>query len=229
MVLRMNPPLAGLLRRSPFEPIQEHMRKVFTCVALIPSLFDALFDKQQDEIIEIAEQIGNLETEADMIKSGFRLHMPSTLLLPVARRDLLSLINHQDSLADNAESIGLILLSRDMEVPEAIKRDLDFLLEALMEIVSQALNMIEELDELLVVGFGVSRERNIVKKMIATVRREEHNIDILLLKINRTLFSIEQTMDPVSVMFWYKILELLGNISNDAEDMADRVLLFMSK
>jgi hypothetical protein len=229
MVLGTTNPLAGLLRRSPFEPIQEHMRKVFTCVALIPSLFDALFEKEQDQIIEIAEQIGNLETEADMIKSGFRLHMPATLLLPVARRDLLSLINHQDSLADNAESIGLILLSRDMEVPEELKKDLDELLEALMAIALQALNMIEELDELLVVGFGVSRERNFVKKMIATVRREENKIDKLLLKINRTLFAIEKNIDPVNVMFWYKILELLGNISNDAEDMADRVLLFMSK
>ena len=125
MVMRTINPLAGLLRRSPFEPIQEHMRKVFTCVALIPSLFDALFEKQQDEITEIAEQIGNLETEADMIKSGFRLHMPTTLLLPVARRDLLSLINHQDSLADNAEKIGQILLARDMEVPDELKKDLD--------------------------------------------------------------------------------------------------------
>ena len=98
-----------------------------------------------------------------------------------------------------------------------------------MQIASQALTMIEELDELLVVGFGVSRERNVVKKMIAVVRREEHNIDNLILKINRTLFTIEKTIDPVSAMFWYKILELLGNISNDAENMADRVLLFMSK
>ncbi len=229
MAIRTTNPLAGLLRRSPFEPIQAHMRKVFTCVALIPSLFDALFERQQEQIVEIAEQISNLETEADMIKSSFRLHMPATLLLPVARRDLLSLISHQDSLADNAESIGLILLSREMEVPEELKKHLDDLLEAVMAITLQALKMIEELDELLVVGFGVSRERNMVKEMIATVRREENNIDNLLLKINRNLFSIEKTMDPVNVMFWYKILEHLGNISNDAEDMGDRVLLFMSK
>lgn len=37
-------PLAGLLRRSAFEPIQEHMRKVFSCVSLILSLFDALYE-----------------------------------------------------------------------------------------------------------------------------------------------------------------------------------------
>ncbi len=229
MALRRTSPLAGLLRRSPFEPVQEHMKKVFSCVTLIPSLFDALYEQSSNEIIEIAEQISTLETEADMIKSGIRLHMPNTLLLPVARRDLLSLINHQDSLADNAEKIGQILLSREMTIPDALKNDLDVLLESLMEISSQALKMIEELDELLTVGFGVSRERDVVKKMISTLRREENTIDDMQLKINRTLFSIEKTMDPVSVMFWYKIFELLGNISNDAEDMADRVLLFMSK
>ena len=35
--------LAGLVRESPFHPIQEHMRTVFSCICLIPPLFDALY------------------------------------------------------------------------------------------------------------------------------------------------------------------------------------------
>ncbi len=98
-----------------------------------------------------------------------------------------------------------------------------------MEVSSQALEMIEELDELLAMGFGMSREQDLVKKMISMVRQEEHNIDNMLQKINRQLFSIEDQLDPVSVMFWYKIINLMGEISNEAENMADRVVLFMSK
>lgn len=198
-------------------------------MSLVPSLFDALYDRSQEQVIEIAQQIDILETEADKIKSGIRLHMPNTLLLPVSRRDILSLVNHQDSLADHAEKVSQLFVCREMEVPDALKTDLDNLLNSLMDITSQALNMIEELDELLSVGFGVSRERNVVKKMIASLRREENSIDDLQQKINRTLYSIEKSMDPVSVMFWYKAIELLCTISDDAEDMADRVLLFMSK
>lgn len=229
MVMRTTNPLAGLIRRSPFEPIQEHMRTVFSCVCLIPSLFDALYVQDTLEVNRLADEIGQLETDADKLKSNFRSHMPTTLLMPVARRDLLSLINHQDSLADNAEKISEILVSRDMIVPDAIKALLDNLLEGTMQVSSQALEMVEELDELLAIGFGMSREHTMVKKMIALVRQEEHNIDNMLRKINRTLFQIEGELDPVSVMFWYKIIELIGDISDEAENMADRVVLFMSK
>lgn len=229
MVMRTTSPLAGLLRRSPFEPIQEHMRKVFSCVCIIPPLFDALYKKDTAEVIRLANKINATETEADKIKSNFRRHMPTTLLMPVSRRDLLSLINHQDSLADNAEKISQILLYRDMVVPEAIKGALDDLLEGTMEVSSQALEMIEELDELLAMGFGMSREQDLVKKMISMVRKEEHSVDNMLQKINRQLFSLETELDPVSVMFWYKIIDLMGDISNEAENMADRVVLFMSK
>jgi len=229
MAMKTTSPLAGLFRKSPFEPIQQHMRVVFSCVCLVPDLFDALYKKDETELIEVAGKICDLETQADKMKSNFRLHMPTGLLMPVARRDILSLIKHQDCLADNAEQISNILLTRDMVVPEAIKPALDDLLEGTMEASSQALNMIEELDELLAIGFGMSREQDLVKRLIALVRQEEHRIDALVQKIYRTLFQLEGEMNPVSVMFWYKIIDLLSDISDEAENMADRVLLFMSK
>jgi hypothetical protein len=36
-------------------------------------------------------------------------------------------------------------------------------------------------------------------------------------------------MDPVSVMYWYRLIDLLGSISDKAENVADRLLLFISK
>lgn len=221
-------PLAGLLRKSPFKPIQEHMRTVFSCVMLLPALFDALYRKEQGEVTELAGQIGVLETEADGIKATYRHNMPKTLLLPVDRKDLLSLIHEQDSVADGVEKISQLLVNRDMTVPDAIKGGLDELLEGTMEIITQAKNMVEELDELVHVGFS-GREHDKVSRMIDGVRKSEHNLDKILKKVNRTLFTIEKELDPVSVMFWYRIIEEIGNISDHAENMADRLLLFLSK
>lgn len=204
------------------------MRKVFSCVCLLPPLFDALYRNRQEQVAEFAAQIDRIETEADMIKSEFRLHMPKTLFLPVDRRDLLTLLRDQDALADTAEKISQILTSRIMVVPEEIKELLDELLEGTMEISSEAKLMIEELDELVQVGFG-GREYDKVIKMISRVRKGEHNIDRILHRIKRKLFSIEDSLNPVSVMFWYQIIELLGDISNQAENMSDRLLLFLSK
>lgn len=228
MSFRSTNPLSGLLRRSPFKPMQEHMRVVFSCVCLIPPLFDALYRKDSEQIEDFARQINKLETAADKIKSTFRLNMPTSLLLPVDRKDLLGLIGDQDAIADTAEAISQIVTYRDMDVPEEIKQLLDELLEGTMEITSDAKAMIEQLDELLEVGFG-GRELEKVSAMISGVRRSEHNLDTILHRTRRALFAAEGKLDPVSVMFWYKVIELLGNISDQAENIADRLLLFLSK
>jgi len=228
MVIKSTSPLAGLLRKSPFKPIQEHMRVVITCVALLPDLFEGVYKKDQAGVQKIAQEINNRESEADHIKSEFRGNMPNTLLLPVDRKDLLSLINEQDAIADGAEKIGQILESRDMLIPPEIKKGFDELLKSTVTICEQATLMIEELDELVHVGFS-GREHDRVTAMIKVVRKEEHNIDEILRKVNRTLFMAEKELDPVSVMFWYKIIEEIGDISDHAENMADRLLLFLSK
>lgn len=223
-----NRPLSGLLRGSPFTPIQLHMRAVFSCLCLIPPLFDAVYRNDTPQVEEFATQISELETEADKLKSTFRLNLPRSLFLPVDRKDLLNLIADQDRLADTAEDISKILRVRTMEIPEALKDLLDELLEGVMEISAAAKDMIEQLDELLEVGFA-GRELDKVSKMIAGVRRSEHSIDDIMHRTFKTLFAIEKNLDPVSVMFWYRIIDLLGRISDQAENLADRILLFLSK
>lgn len=228
MVIKSTSPLAGLLRKSPFKPIQEHLEVVISCVELLPELFDAVYRKDQEGVEQLAAEINRRETGADKIKSEYRQNMPNTLLLPVDRKDLLSLINEQDAIADGLEKIGQILESRDMLIPDAIKEGFDELLQSTVDICMQAQVMIGELDELVHVGFS-GREHDRVMEMIKVVRKEEHSIDAVLRKVNRKLFLTEKELDPVSIMFWYKIIEEIGNISDHAENMADRLLLFLSK
>lgn len=228
MPLMRNSPLSGLLRGSPFKPIQAHMSVVFSCICLIPPLFDAVYRNDEKQVADFANQIKRLETDADKLKSTFRLNMPKSLFMPVDRKDLLSLLADQDKLADIAEDLGKIFLYRPMAVPEGIKELLDELLEGTMEIAAATKEMIEQLDELLELGFS-GREYDKVSLMIAGVRRSEHNIDDIIHRCCQQLFSIEKELDPVSVMFWYKIIELLGLISDQSENLADRLLLFLSK
>ncbi len=228
MALKSTSPLAGLLHKSPFKPIQEHMRTVSSCVSLLEPLFVAQHAKDYGEINKIAGQIAELETAADKQKSTFRLNMPKTLLLPVDRRDLLKLLHDQDLLANSTEEISQILISRDMEVPEAIRDLLNILLTSTLGICTEAKSIVEELDELVEVGFG-GREHDKVIEMIDNLRRSERDIDKILHQLRRTLFTVEESLSPISAMFWYKIIDLLGGMSDLAEDMADRLLLFLSK
>jgi len=226
--MKTTSPLASLMRQSPFKPVQAHMRVVSRCVAEMQPLFDAMIKKDQEQIDALAAKIGELESEADQIKNEFRLHMPKRVLFAVARRDLLALIQQQDIIADTAEKIGQIVTQRVMEVPESIEEHLLNLVQSTTDICSQALAMIEQLDELLAVGFG-GKQSDLVSEMIIDVKRSEHNIDFLIRDLNRALFSIEDQLSPVSVMFWYKLIDLIGEISNQAENMGDRLMLFIAR
>ncbi len=226
--MKTTSPLASLMRQSPFKLVQEHMRVVSRCVAKVPALFDAMIKKDQEQINALAAKIGELESEADQIKNEFRLHMPKRVLFAVARRDLLALIQQQDIIADTAEKIGQIVTQRVMEVPESIEEHLLNLVQSTTDICSQALAMIEQLDELLAVGFG-GKQSDLVSEMITNMKRSEHNIDFLVRDINRALFSVEDRLNPVSVMFWYKLIDLVGEISNQAENMGDRLSLFIAQ
>jgi predicted phosphate transport protein (TIGR00153 family) len=226
--MKTTSPFANLLRQSPFKPVQQHMRVVSRCVEKIPALFEAMIKKEQEQIDVLAAAIGELESEADSIKNEFRIHMPKRVLFAVARRDLLALIQQQDIIADTAEKIGQIVTQRVMEVPESIEEHLLNLVQRTTAICSQAAAMIEQLDELLAVGFG-GKQSDLVSEMITNVKRDEHNIDVLISDLNRPLFSIEAQLKPVSVMFWYKLIDLIGEISNQAENMGDRLMLFIAR
>ena len=228
MDIKSTTPLSGLFRTSPFKPVQEHMRLTFSCICLLPPLLDALYRNDYQQLNEFAEEIVKLESTADDIKQEFRENLPNTLLLPVDREDLLHLISDQDGLADLTEDIAKTLVYRDMEVPDSIKDLLDELLEGTMEISVAAKDMVERLDELLQVGFR-GREQEKVSKMIAGVRRSEHNIDNIMHRIRRKLFESEKDLNPVDVMFWYQLISMIGSISDQAENVADRLLLFLSK
>lgn len=229
MVIKSTSPLTGLLRKSPFKPVQEHMKSVFLCICSLPPLFEALFNQEQDKVVEYASKISKLETEADKIKSTFRLTMPKALLLPVDRKDLLSLMGEQDRLADTCEEIAKIFSYRKMVVPSALKEHIDELLEGTMEVSGEAKNMIEQLDALVEVGFGGDRQIEKMNQTISRVRRSEHNIDAILLQTRKKLFSIEGDLSPTDAIFWYTVIEHIGNISDQAENIADRILLFLSR
>ena len=221
-------PLARLLRQSPFKPLQEHMRVVAKCVAEFMPLFEALFERDQNRVKEIAEKIDKIESEADAIKNGLRLNLPKTIFLPVARPDLLVLISEQDSIADSVENIAGILTVREMEVPEAMRALLMELIQATIDTFNKALKVIEELDELLEVGFR-GKYSSIVTDMVVDLKQTEEITDDLAKELDRILFSLEDQLKPVSVMFWYKLIKEIGEVANHSENVGDRILSFLAQ
>ena len=104
--------MAALFGKSPFKPLQQHMRVVIECVGEVPALFAALIEGNEAQLEVQKEKIFAKEGEADTIKNELRSHLPRSLLLAVDRRDLLELLAMQDTIAGIAQDIAGLLVQR---------------------------------------------------------------------------------------------------------------------
>jgi len=217
-----------MFRRSPFRSLQEHMRIVIECVDYLPPLFHALAEGDLEKAAEYNKKVADAESEADTVKHELRDHLPKGLFMPVDRRDLLQILNMQDSIADVAEDIAGVLVQRKMIFPEPMKEKLLIFMEKCTGVVHSCSLVIEELDELLEIGFrGLEASR--VEEMLDALNLEEDATDQLLDELSEILFGLEDEMKPVTVMFWYKLLEWIGDVADFAEKVGNRLRLLLAK
>lgn len=221
-------PLSRLLRQSPFEPIQEHIRLVALCTSELPILFEALHKKDRALLESTAARIDELESQADKIKNDLRYRMPKTLLLPVDRRDILTLLAKQDGIADTVEDIAKVLMLREMEIHPELWPELSTLITKVCDTCHHAVHVIESLDELLEVGFR-GRYSKKARKMVAKLKAVEAETDQLSAATARKLFAIEKDLDPVSVIFWNDLIQLISEVANRAENVGDTLMLFLAR
>lgn len=220
--------LARLFGRSPFKPIQQHITMVASCAALVPDLFEALAANDQERVVATKDQIFELEGKADDIKNALRAHLPKSLLMPVDRRDLLEVLDMQDSIADTAQDIAGLLVQRPMEVPENLKDPLLALTRRAVDACDQAVKIIGEFDELVETGFrGPESER--VSEMVAELNKIETDTDVMGTELMRRLFAQEDEMKPVSVMFWYTLIQWIGDLADYAEKVGNRLRLMLAQ
>ena len=221
-------PLASLFGRNPFSSLQEHMRAVMECVELVPGLFEAAESGDEARVAQIAAEIDRTEAEADRIKNELRLHLPRTIFLPVNRRDLLDVLDMQDSIADVAQDIAGLVVERSMVPPEALREQLHPFVGKCVETCRAAHKVIEELDELLETGFR-GREATAVDGMIGELGKLEDETDTMGANLARTLFRHEDEMSAVSVMFWYRLFDLTGDLADYAEKVGNRLRLLIAQ
>lgn len=226
--MRSTNPIAALFGKSPFKPLQQHMRIVTECVAEVPGLFQALVEGNAAALEAQKNKIFAKEHEADDLKNDLRGHLPKSLLMPVDRRDLLEVLGMQDSIADVAQDIAGLLVERRMEVPADMAEPLMRLVARCVDACGQAHKIIEEIDELVEMGFR-GREADQVEAMVEELNKIEDDTDIIGMALARTLFAQEDSLKPVSVMFWYQLIQWVGDLADYAEKVGDRLRLLIAR
>ena len=101
--------IISIFAKSPFKPIRDHMDKVVESVIPLNDFFEALFQEDFSKVEKIQQQVIKAEKEADLIKNEIRNHLPRNIFMPINRRDLLEMLDMQDSIADVAQDIVILL------------------------------------------------------------------------------------------------------------------------
>jgi hypothetical protein len=109
--------LSKIFGASPVQPMQEHMSRATESVAQLVQFIEAVVAGDWTKAESLQQRIGRLENEADDQKKDLRLSLPSSLMLPVDRNDLLELLTTQDRIANRAKDIAGLMTGRRMEIP----------------------------------------------------------------------------------------------------------------
>ncbi len=215
-----------LVGRSPIGPMQEHMRASATCAREILPLIEAMAAGDDQAIQKCRADIDRLEHEADTIKNEIRSHLPRRLMLAMERRDMLEILDAQDSIADVTQDIAELADQRGMHLPDALVVPIRALAVRVVEACDHGEKIVNELDELVETGFA-GRESSRVEAMIDELGRIESATDQLQDQACRALFAIEDELG-VATVYWHQVILWIADMADYAERVGNRLRLLIA-
>jgi len=218
--------ISKLFGKSPFEPLYQHMLKVKECVDLVRPLMDAFLNEEDKRVEGFAKKIFKAEHEADLVKKELRNQLPKSIFLPVARGDLLRFLKEQDSIADSAEDLAVLITLRKTRVPEELKEELKDFVDKVLETYEMAMRVSSEIKLLAETSFSGTEARKVME-LIEELKVDEWEADKAQMKTAKKMFSIEKEIDPVTLLMLMNIFKELGILANHAENAGDQMRMML--
>lgn len=220
--------ISSMFGNSPVRPLQKHMQSVQVCISQLMPFFTAVLAEDWDEARKQQLEIARLEHTADTLKKELRLNMPRSLFMAVSRRDLLEVLTMQDKIANKSKDIAGLITGRQMRFPDNIGSLLIEFIERSIDASAQAQKAINELDELVETGFR-GNEVELVEAMIRKLDSIESDTDKIQVRIRTELFAIEKDLNPVEVMFLYRIIDWIGDLGDLSQRVGSRLELMLAR
>jgi len=212
--------ISEIFGASPFGPLLEHTKKVHECVRLIRPLTEALIKEDYDEVHRLQDRVSKLEYEADQIKHEIREHLPRRYFLPVSREDLDRFLHCQDSVADGVEDFAVILLIRRTQIHPDLAAEFLTFVDQVAQVGTTLMQAAEEMQNLAETSFGGAEARAVLDR-IAGVGQAEWKADRMQRSLSMHIYEHEDDLDPITILFYEKILQALSGVANAAENTSD--------
>lgn len=224
--MAIKPPLFSMLGRSPAACLMEHMQKVNAAVEALLPFFESAVSKDWSRAQQLYIHISNIEHEADELKKDLRLNLPKSPFSLIPHEEVLKLVALQDHVANGAKYIAKIVLERKMQIPTSLAPQFKVFLHRSVEVAHQASLVIGELENLVGSDFQ-STQVKFVEGMINELDRLEQQTDEMEAKLRTMLFELEPLLPPLDVIFLYKLVELIGELADNAQHVGEQLQLLL--
>ncbi len=200
----MTDPLRSILdlfAKSPFKPLNEHAEKVKLTVLKMDEAVHAYVEGDGARVEALYHQISELEHEADNVKHTIREHLPSTLMMPVDRTDILTFLKQQDDVANSAEVVTTV---------------------------EEHVDAAGKITALLDSAFSSKRVKE-VQEIIDRVDTQKHNVDVIKLDAMKTIYAHEKDLGSIGVYHLIELVKEMVWVAGHAENSSDRLRLIAAK
>ena len=219
--------MARLFGRSPFVPLQLHLDKVADCVEASIAMLERIGEGNDGNLDKTAREISKLEHKVDLVKNDIRNNLPRGLFLAIDRGQLLEMLSLQDSIADQAEDIGILMSLRPAKMLDSLVEPFKKYIDGNMDAFLKARDVMRELDAVIESGFG-GTEASRVDQMVDLVAQAEHDADIMQRALMKQVLEHENELSTGDFFVWMRLLHEVAGISNLSEKLANRVRMLLT-
>ncbi len=212
--------ISDLFGKSPFGAMVEHTKKVHECVEMIKPLMEALAHENYLLLRELHNKVSKLEYEADRIKHEVRGLLSRRLFLPVDKIDLENFLRCQDKIADYTEDFSVILTIRNTRLHPSLIDKFFKLVDQVFQVTGTLLTAAVELQNLAEVSFSGAESRRVLQ-WLDGLGEEEWKADRIARDLSRDIYTLEDEVDTMTIIFYEKMILTLGQIANEAENAGD--------
>jgi predicted phosphate transport protein (TIGR00153 family) len=198
----------------------EHAKKVHACVRQVKPLMEACVMEDADEIHRLQDLVSKLEYEADVLKHEIRENLPRRFFTPVDKADLDRFLHCQDNIADHALDLAVILLIRRTKIHPALVQELREFVDQVLKVSDTLLLTASEMGPLVQASFGGAEAKSVLDH-IKGLGEGEWIADRMQRKISQHIYCLEKELDPITIVFYEKILHALSGVADAAENTGD--------
>ena len=222
----MRIPFISLFMTSPFDGLQEHAEKVKECAWAFQQAIECHITDQCEAFEEFRLEVDKLESEADSIKRRIRGHLPKGTLMPVDKFQLFRYLREQDKVLDAVEeALDWLSFRSEPGIPEALEKDFFLLVDAVMDPVEEMCRLVLETRKYF--RSYSEKQRKIVKDIVHTMRRQEHDADKVEDAIKEKVLNMQ--IEAITVFHMIRLAETIGSIADQAENAGDMVRAMIAR